>query len=82
MDKLITLQKGEILEKWDYFEEYKEKFPDKVKLIEMYTESINRQPTETTELIKESLKLLEKDYEIWRLSQPVKFFIRNIIKED
>lgn len=82
MDKLITLEEGEVLENWDYYKEFGEKFPDKVELMEMYTESINRQPTETTELIKESLELLEKDYEIWRLSQPVKFFIRNIIKED
>ncbi len=43
----------------------------------MYIESIHRQPKEATELIKESLELLEKDYEIWRLSQPVKFIIKN-----
>ncbi len=77
MDKLITLSEGETLENWDYFKEYKEKFPDKVMLMEMYIESIHRQPKEATELIKESLELLEKDYEIWRLSQPVKFIIKN-----
>ena len=82
MDKLIILDEKESFEDWDYFKEYKEKFPDKVMLMEMYTESMHRLPQEATELIKESLELLEKDYENWRLSQPVKFFIRNIIKED
>ena len=77
MDKLIILDEKESFEDWDYFKEYKEKFPDKVMLMEMYIEIIHRQPKEATELIKESLELLEKDYEMWRLSQPLKFIIKN-----
>ena len=82
MDKLITLEEGETLESWDYFKEFGEKFPDVVLLIEQYMEIVAKHPGEESKLAKECLAQLEKDYEIWRLSQPVKFFIRNVIKED
>lgn len=82
MDKLITLSEGETLENWDYYKEFKEKFPDVVLLMEQYREKITENNGEETRYLKECLAQLEKDYENWRLSQPVKFFIRNIIKED
>ena len=77
MDKLITLSEGETLENWDYYKEFKEKFPDVVLLMKQYREKITENNGEETRYSKECLALLEKGYENWRLSQPVKFIIKN-----
>ena len=80
MDKLITLQEGEILESWDYYKEFGEKFPGVVLLIEQYREIVAKHPGEESELAKETLIQFERSYENWRLMQPVKFIIKNIKK--
>ena len=78
MDKLITLEEGEVLENWDYFKEFKEKFPDVVLLMEQYREIVYKHPGEESKLAKETLIQFERSYENWRLTQPVKFIIKNI----
>ena len=78
MDKLITLSEGETLENWDYYKEFKEKFPDVVLLMEQYMEIVAKHPGEESKLAKECLVQLEKGYESWRLVQPVKVVIKNV----
>ena len=77
MDKLITLQEGEILESWDYFKEFGEKFPEVVEMIEHYRAIVTKNPGDESKLAKETLIQFERSYENWRLRQPVKFIIKN-----